>query len=1316
MEELEYRALIEWYCRHRYYNEMLFHAKQACDAHPASDYLRVLIALAHALNDQSGEAIREAASLTNYGDSSLAALLIQSFAHRASGNVDRTIVTQIDAKIREDRRKAGAPALSLAAIVLSLLGKAEKAKEYADRAYKMNPANVDVLLAKGWSELYLPKDNRAGKSIDYFELILKENKKHLSALLGSAKFKENKGDHSGVISILNSLIVRYPRLCLPLIEKMSNQLAVKDWEQVIESANRILQIDANNLDAIKMKALVAMCKDGDYVEGLRFAQQYFRNLARAEPRNVNLLIDSVELYSRVIGRDSGILNELIKVVDKAVQMNPQNGELMVLLGNLYVFIGKIKEAEHWFRNTVRIDESSFAALTGLAHCQILDTSAGAMELARQQVDFLLEIQSETANADILFMSAKLCSNEPNKALSYLDMAATILLEDCKNIPYGSEYLKALNPDFCLEIAKEHLIHSPTTVVLDATDKVSLSMNEVSTKRSLNILEKVTDACPGLGAAMLMLGKARMQNGNLDGALEILRKLLDTVDPSSAPAHLLIAQILAKQGHYQQASQSLEVGLSYNFKVRDDPIYHLIIGMVEKENGDLNGCIRSFRTAMSFAGLQPGETDGSIIPISLSDKTTLYLELISAYSKIREFNEALTLMEDAKIHMNGTVEEGRVIIGNAELCLEMGDMEKAIHYLNKVSPGESYYLQAHTRLAEIHLNYRKDRHAFAKCFRELVEHCPGSKTYSMLGDAYIAIQEPDRAIEAYEQSLRKNPGDKTSASKMGKALVKTHQYGKAINYYKEATKQEGSNELKLDMAELFMKMKQYDKAEVTLVQELQDGRSANDLQSLEMRSKQLLLLAKVREKAGNIQAALSTLKEAKDNQVRTIQRMAMAPGIIEQKQILAQICLTMASHASGMRDFDQAIVHYKEALNHKPADVNALLSLAKLYMQMNDLDRCAQSCTALLNADPNNESASVMMADLAFRKVDFETAAFHFRQLLLRRPTYWTALARLIEVSRRIGNMDELNEWLSRGEAAMDRSKREAGFSYCAGLLEWRTGKLNSALRHFNSARRDPEWGQQSIYNMIEICLDPDDDSTLSNDPFNDDDSEYQDSRTMALKTAQRLLQELNPKGSPHEILTHRLLGNFFLLATKQKANIERALQDCTVLASQDALKDHVGPALGLATAHILLKQTPRARNHLKRVSKNVWTFEDAEYLERCWLLLADIYVQSSKYDLANELLRRVLQHNATCVRAHELAGHIAEREQNYREASARYAQAWKYGGKSKLSVGYKLAYCYLKSKAYADAIEACNEVLRQNVDYPRIRKEILEKSINNLRT
>ena len=50
-------------------------------------------------------------------------------------------------------------------------------------------------------------------------------------------------------------------------------------------------------------------------------------------------------------------------------------------------------------------------------------------------------------------------------------------------------------------------------------------------------------------------------------------------------------------------------------------------------------------------------------------------------------------------------------------------------------------------------------------------------------------------------------------------------------------------------------------------------------------------------------------------------------------MLAAICLNMADHASSLRNYDQAITHYKEALSHKPADVKALLSLTKLYMQV-----------------------------------------------------------------------------------------------------------------------------------------------------------------------------------------------------------------------------------------------------------------------------------------------------------------------------------------------------------------------------------------------
>lgn len=113
-------------------------------------------------------------------------------------------------------------------------------------------------------------------------------------------------------------------------------------------------------------------------------------------------------------------------------------------------------------------------------------------------------------------------------------------------------------------------------------------------------------------------------------------------------------------------------------------------------------------------------------------------------------------------------------------------------------------------------------SFAQCFKELVDNCPGPESFLMLGDAYMSIQEPDLAIDAYKQALKQNPSDPLLASKLGRAYVKTHQYAKAINYYKEATLSPQNSSLKLDLAELYLKLKQYPNAEQCLIEEIENS--------------------------------------------------------------------------------------------------------------------------------------------------------------------------------------------------------------------------------------------------------------------------------------------------------------------------------------------------------------------------------------------------------------------------------------------------------------------------------------------------------------
>ena len=222
---------------------------------------------------------------------------------------------------------------------------------------------------------------------------------------------------------------------------------------------------------------------------------------------------------------------------------------------------------------------------------------------------------------------------------------------------------------------------------------------------------------------------------------------------------------------------------------------------------------------------------------------------------------------------------------------------------------------------------------------------------------------------------------------------------------------------------------------------------------------------------------------------------------------------------------------------------------------------------------------------------------------------------------------------------------------------------------------------------------------------------------MALHTAAKLLQELQPV-EDDELHTHILYPNLYMLATRQKANVERALTDLTTFATKSNQQDNPGVVFGIATAHLLLKQAQRARNQLKRLIKAPWTLEEGEYLERCWLLLSDIYIQAgqNKMEVANELLRRVLTYNRSCAKAYEYLGYITEKEQAFREAAGHFESAWKMTEQSNAVVGYKLALSYLKAKQFTLAIDVSQAVLTKNPDHPRIRKYVLDKAIANLRS
>jgi len=102
--------------------------------------------------------------------------------------------------------------------------------------------------------------------------------------------------------------------------------------------------------------------------------------------------------------------------------------------------------------------------------------------------------------------------------------------------------------------------------------------------------------------------------------------------------------------------------------------------------------------------------------------------------------------------------------------------------------------------------------------------------------------------------------------------------------------------------------------------------------------------------------------------------------------------------------------------------------------------------------------------------------------------------------------------------------------------------------------------------------------------------------------------------------------------------------------------------------------------------------------------------QAGKQEAAEELCKKCLKYNKECSKAWELLGLIMEKNHSYPEAVSFYEKAWKCLKEASPAVGYRLAYTFLKDKRHIEAITVCLKVLQISPNYPKIKKDILDKA------
>ncbi|XP_057183744.1 tetratricopeptide repeat protein 21B-like [Triplophysa rosa] len=1022
-----------------------------------------------------------------------------------------------------------------------------------------------------------------------------------------------------------------------------------------------------------------------------------------EPNNSSLQIEIAAPISRLCGHNTEILQMLTSFMRRVSSRSPAASDVMCELGHLLALQNMYKEAHACYSTALKTDDESLTALVGLIRCLLM---CDQLEEATQQLTAFCEVHESLGNiAEVLLLKAvslRKQRGDETTVVQLLKDATELHFSALQGLSYGVEYLRILDVNFLLHIVQMHMeLNQNLDPGVPKTQAFWL-------KHSHLILETIIRAAPGISVSCYHMAYVKFLQGDVGGCQRLLDVCLER-ELQTAEVCLLQARLHLHAGDHSAALNSLESAVSINFQIRDQIQFNVMKARALVRSGDLKSAIQCLNITKNTAGVRrPSEGSQSCV----RERVCVYLELTEALRLAGDQHEAAKVLQEAILRFKGTCEETRVTLVSVDLALMRNDVDAAVVILQNILPHESTYIQAREKMAHIYLERRNNKKLYIACYREISEQLPGARSSVLLADAFMNIQQPEEALQIYQEAERTSPEDTALAMKASRAFVKAHEYDKAASGYERALKvDEQDCVLSLELADLLFKRQEFEKAQ-RLLQKALEHEHASSLDVMMNDVKMLRVLVKVLRVMD--ESPLDAVQKARDLQQKIVNRVRNEqPAQLEdQMKLLADICCDCAQEFHLRLELEMARRHYTDALNYSPDNEEIMLHLARLYYEHQKLDHCEEMCRQTLKLHQHHAEASMLLADTLFWKNQKDEAVQMYADIMERYPDNFHVMVKFLHVLHRLGNLDAVPSVFQACETFCPLSVRGAAYNYCKGLYFWYMYEVREALIHLNKARGDCEWGERAVELMVQICLNPDKDvfgaEVLEKIQTDVSESENQ----TGISTAQNLLKVFRTRSRSEEQKV-RLLQNLCLIYSKESRQIERAVLDLTDMLSKNVMLEAC--LLAAAQGFLQLKQIPRARNFLKRLAKMEWKDSNSDDLENASLLMADMYIKMGKYSQVDKLLQNSIRHNKSCSKAYEYQGFMMENEERYTDASLQYELAWKYTSMMDPAIGFRLAFNCLKCKNYTRAVDVCRQVLQRFPDYPQIQDEILTRAQASLR-
>lgn len=469
----------------------------------------------------------------------------------------------------------------------------------------------------------------------------------------------------------------------------------------------------------------------------------------------------------------------------AIQINPENPDTRMQLGQIYARLGNLVLAEKELYRAVelkQVDENAVLSLFRIYH--LTEDLKNTQEVYKNNPSTMSEDGSQLAN--IYFAIANLKQGERETGLArlkkaantnkkYSDIAQALIHVEAGEAPQANAYIT------------QQLLKTPDNlfVIYNAAHIYFLNRKMDLT---VELFKKFSDKQPLYHPAKLFLANAMVENNNFDEASDVIKQILK-VDETQPYAHYLRSIINYHQRDYEAAKTDSEYALSRNLNSNK---LNLIAGLSNFE-------LKNYEQAYNHLQKVPDLFKDS----PKMNQIITFLRLQLGYT-----NEAADQLL-AKSELNE--QDSKLLTSVGYELIKSGDISQAEALIQKAESAEdSPSLLAQTGLLKLYLNDKSG----IEDFERSIELDPDNKNIKkLLVSTYIEDKAFDKAIELATQWQTEEPDSIMALNALGTAYGLSGQAEKAQEIFDKALEIDPKN-----AASLFYKtsrlveQQQYDKAE------------------------------------------------------------------------------------------------------------------------------------------------------------------------------------------------------------------------------------------------------------------------------------------------------------------------------------------------------------------------------------------------------------------------------------------------------------------------------------------------------------------------